>query len=192
MRSLVKLFRSSRGTATIEFALLVPILMLLTGGIVEFGRIYMVYDQTDRLANQYANAWADCVDGATQNCATTTSSGSAGELGELSGANTVGNIFPMLQSANLTLQMFEVTLNSTASPTVLYPSGGSLGTAQTNAITAAGFNAAKYNGQYAVIVTATYQHSLMYFSSVMTPFLNPTGSSLLKPSYTVAQLKQQK
>ncbi len=179
MKPLLKRFTSSGGNAAIEFALLAPILLILAAGITEFGRIFTVYNQVNRLATQYAIAWADCVDTPVGACGT--------ELTNLSAANTIANIFPLLQSANLTLQMFQIDMVSStdgtsANPTVIYayPAGATMTTAQYNLATAR-FSA----GQTGVIVTASYQHSLTYFPTLMTPYLG----GYLNPTYTVAQLR---
>jgi Flp pilus assembly protein TadG len=176
MRKLAKRWlRSRRATAGIEFALIAPVLILFTGGIVEFGRIALVYETVNRLATQYAIAWADCSDTPQGTCST--------EISNYTAANAIANIAPQLQnpSVNLSLQMFQVQMSGTT-PTVVYayPSGASLSTSQT-ALAQATFT----NGQSGVIVTAQYTHSLIYFQSLMTQFL----STKLTPTYTVAQLK---
>lgn len=135
----------------------------------------MGYDQVNRLATQYAIAWADCADSPTGTCKT--------EMNDLAAPVAIANIFPLLQNSSITLQMFEITMNG-ATPSVVYahPSGASLTAAQTTAA-----QASFTNGQYGVIVTASYSYSLVYFESVMTPFLG----NALTSSYTVTQLKQQ-
>lgn len=54
------LFRANAGTAAIEFAFIVPIMLMLFAGVVEIGRAFQVYNAVDRLATQYAITWSDC------------------------------------------------------------------------------------------------------------------------------------
>ena len=49
---------SERGTALVEFALVLPILMALTIGILDFGRALNYYNQLSQLAGQGARAAA--------------------------------------------------------------------------------------------------------------------------------------
>jgi|GEM_PF-1378607 len=175
---------SKRATAAIEFALTAPILLLLTGGVIEFGRIFQVYEAVNKLAAQYAIAYADCSDTPAGTCGT--------ELNYYTNVNAIANIVPQLQSP--TVQMFQVSM-TTSSPysvSVTYPSGGSLTAAQTaavqTALTPAAQAALSNNAQstiYGVLVTVSYTHSLIYFHNLMTPYLG----GFLSPAYTVVQLK---
>lgn len=174
MRPLVRRFaRSDRGVAAIEFCLVAPLLLLLMGGIVEFGSALQANNQANRLATQYAIAYADCSDFPVGTCRT--------ELASYASNFAVSNIAPALQQPNFTLQMFQVTMNG-AAPSVTYasPSGAALTAAQ---ITAA--RGAIASGQSGVVVSVTYTHRVQLLSAIVTPFL---GSSLSFP-YTVAQLK---
>lgn len=169
--------RSSSGTAAIEFAMIVPMMLLLMAGIAEFGSIFKVYNQTNRLASQYAIAWSDCAesktDGKAEKCAT--------ELALYTTPSAIANVAPQLQVSNVTLQMFQVLLVGNI-PTVMtsYPTATPLSPAQTSAA-----QASFTDGQIGVIVHARYDHSLRFFPSVVSQFL----ASKLNPSYTVAQLK---
>ena len=174
MRAWIGRFASStRATAAVEFAILVPVLLLFAGGITEFGRYFAVTDAANRLATQYAEAWADCSDVPAGSCTT--------ELGTFSSANVIANVAPQLTASRTTLTMFQVSMTGTT-PTVVssYPSGGSLTAAQTTAA-----RNSFSSGQTGVIVTVGYTHSLAYFSTLMSPYLG----SLLNISYTVTQLK---
>lgn len=171
--ALDRLLRSRRGSAAIEFALVVPVLLALAAGIVEIGLIFKIYNGANRLATQYAIAWSDCTDTPPGTCLT--------ELSSYSSSNTVSNLVPQLVPANVTLQMFQVLMSGTTPVvTYSYPGSASLNSAQTAAA-----QAAFSSGQKGVVVTASYQHSLNFFSTFMTPFLG----SRLNPSYTVTQLK---
>jgi Flp pilus assembly protein TadG len=52
------LVRNESGTALVEFALILPILMALTIGILDFGRALNYYNQLSQLAGQGARAAA--------------------------------------------------------------------------------------------------------------------------------------
>jgi Flp pilus assembly protein TadG len=167
-------FRDARSAAAAsEFALILPIIVLMFAAIVEFGAIFQVYAATNRIATQYAIAWADCSDSPAGTCQT--------ELNTYTASYTIANIAPQLTASSLTLTMFEVQMSGTT-PTVVYsyPSGATLTAAQTAAAQAA-FSAS----QTGVIVTASYVHTLQFFSVFMTPFLGGN----LNPTYTVVQLK---
>jgi len=51
-----RLFRSERGTALVEFALIAPLLFLFLFGIIEFGRALNYYNDLTQLAGQGARA----------------------------------------------------------------------------------------------------------------------------------------
>jgi Flp pilus assembly protein TadG len=173
LRRLMAPFSDRRGFAAVEFALLAPVIIVIIAGITEFGRIYVVYNTVNRIATQYAISWADCSDSPVGTCST--------EMSLYTPSYALGNVAPQIKASGLTLQMFQVTMGAT-SPTVVYayPTGGSLSTAQTNLI-----KATFTNGQSAVLVTATYAHTLAFFPKSMTALLG----SLLAPSYTALQLK---
>jgi Flp pilus assembly protein TadG len=168
-----KFSASKRAAAAVEFALIVPVVVFLFGAIVEYGRIFRVYAATNRLATQFAIAWADCSDSPAGTCKT--------ELNAYSASYTIANIAPQLTPASLTLTMFQIQMSGTT-PTIVYsyPAAATLTAAQT---TLAQANFA--SGQTGVIVYASYAHSLDFFNTLLTPLLG----SYLTPSYTVAQLK---
>ncbi len=174
MTSLFRHFwRSKSAAAAVEFAFIVPVMILLAAGITEYGVYFSVADAANRLATQYATAWSDCSDEPAGTCAT--------ELSTFASGNTIGNFAPQLTANQTTLSMFQVSMSGGV-PTVVYsyPASASLTAAQT-AVATSTF----VNGQSGVIVTVSYQHSLVFFPNSMTQFLGP----LLNISYTVAQLK---
>ena len=174
MCALLKRFLKSRpGTAAIEFAIIAPLMLVLIAGVLEVGRAYQVYNATNRLATQYAIAWADCSDIPAGTCNT--------ELGYFNTTSSIANIAPQLTASQLSLTMFQVTMVGT-NPSVVYasPSGATLSSAQTSAA-----QAILTSGQSGVIVTSTYTHTLQYFQSLMTTAL----SSYLTASFTAVQLK---
>jgi Flp pilus assembly protein TadG len=166
--------RSGEGTAAVEFAFILPVLLLLFAGVVEIGRLFQVYDATNRLATQYAIVFADCSNVPAGACST--------ELAALGSTSAIANIVPQLQTSLLSLNIFQVSMSGTT-PTVVYsfPAGATLTAGQT--LAAQGVLA---NGQSGVVVTATYSHSLQFFQTLMSPYLG----SVLSPSYTAVQLKE--
>jgi Flp pilus assembly protein TadG len=181
MRAILRgLFAHRRGIAAVEFAVLAPVMLLLAGGIVDGGLLLRVYTSVNALSMQYVESYADCDKLGT--CAT--------EPATYAATNTLANVAPGLTASNLTLSMFEVTITgSTVSVINAYATNTgspSLSAAQTSALLAlVPAGAASTNTYYAVVVTATYQYSLQFFSSLMAPIL---GSSFAV-SYTQAQLQ---
>jgi Flp pilus assembly protein TadG len=173
MGRFLNFLKAKGGTAGIEFAFVAPVMLLMAAGITEVGRYYSVYDATNRLADQYASAWADCTDVPAGTCAT--------ELATFTSASTIANIVPALVPAQTSISMFQILMVGTT-PTVVssYPTGASLSGSQITAATAA-FT----SGQSGVIVTVSYNHTLAYFPASMNPILG----SALNFSYTVVQLK---
>ena len=168
-----RFIRSSSGTAAIEFAFIVPIMLFMMAGIVEGGRIFQVYNATNRLATQYAIVFADCSDQPVGTCGT--------EISTVGSANASANIAPQLQSSLLTMTVFQVSMSGTTPKIVYaYPSSSTLTAAQIAA--AQGTLTDKQSG---VIVTATYNHSLQFFQVLMNPYF----ASALTASYTAVQLK---
>lgn len=172
-RGLRKLWASRNATAAVEFALVLPIIVFMFGATIEFGRIFQVYAATNRLASQFAIAWADCSDYPAGACQT--------ELTAYSASYSIANIAPQLDPTKLTLTMFEVTMSGTT-PTIVYSYPASA------TLTAAEKSAAQANfgtSGTGVIVYVSYAHTLDFFNNLMTPVLG----SYLTPSYTIAQLK---
>jgi Flp pilus assembly protein TadG len=170
---LLKFWRSGIATAAVEFAFIVPVMLLMVAGITEYGRYYVVSDAANRLATQYASAWADCSDVPTGTCAL--------ELNTFGSSNVIQNIVPPLAASKTTLSMFQVIMVGTT-PTVVssYPAASTLSSAQSTAA-----SAILTSGESGVVVTVTYAHSLDYFPGIMSAFLG----SALNISNTVVQLK---
>lgn len=172
-----KLGRCRQGASAVEFALIAPVLLLLTAGIVELGAALSVYRATNLLATQYAIAWADCKDDPAGTCST--------ELATYTSASSVTNVAPKLKSSQLTLRMFQVSMASTGSPpavtkTYSYPSSATLTATETSAAQSA-FPA----GQSGVIVSVSYTHQPMFFSQMSGTWL----ASTMTAAYLVTQLK---
>jgi hypothetical protein len=146
---------------------------MMIAGVVELGRLFVVYDGANRLATQYAIVYADCSDMPSGTCNT--------ELTALGSTNAISNIEPQLQSSLLSVSIFQVSMSG-STPTVVYAfaCGATLTSGQ---VTAA--QGVLTDGQSGVIVTATYNHTLQFFQTLMTPYL----ASLLTASYTAVQLK---
>ena len=177
--------RRPHGGAVVEFALVLPVMALLLAGSVEFAHLFVIYDATNRLATQYALAWANCSENAVDVngvCST--------ELPNYTAAATIGNVVPQLTLANLTLTMAEFTVSSGGTATAIYSGGypgvdaAQLADATTRAGTAFTLFPGPSAVQYVVVVEAKYTSSLL-FTTLMSPFLG----NALTPSYTTIQLK---
>jgi Flp pilus assembly protein TadG len=170
---LSRFIHSSSATAAIEFAFIVPIMVTMMAGVVECGRLFQVYNATNRIATQLAIVYADCTDTPVGTCGT--------EANSYMTSQFVANIVPQLTVSALSLQVFQVSMTGTT-PTVVYaaPTGSTLSASQISAA-----QGALASGQSGVVVTATYTHTLQFFQTLMNAYL----SSALTPSYTVVQLK---
>jgi Flp pilus assembly protein TadG len=175
-------WRHTRSVAAVEFAIILPVMMLMVAGIVEFGAILQVYKATNRLATQYALSWADCYDGGTVTCQM--------ELATYTNATTIANLAPQLTINNLSLTLAEVTVKDGA-PTIVtsggYPSAnaGQLATATSVAASAFTATAKPSESQTIVVVVAQYNHTLDFLPAFVSPFL----ANALTANYTVSQLK---
>ena len=168
--------RTTRATAAMEFAIVLPVMLLFMSGIVEFGRYLQVYDGVNRLASRYALSWADCSDNPAGACQT--------ELASYTSSFAMTNMAPQLRNP-ITLRMIEVSISG-STPTVIYasPTGATL-TAAELATALSAIN----NGQTGVVVTVTYVHSLLFFAPLMTKYLGNYVGPTHPISYTIAQLK---
>jgi Flp pilus assembly protein TadG len=174
MLGLIRKFLSARaGTAAIEFAIIVPVMIAMTGGAVELGRAFQVYNAANRLATQYAFTWSDCTDSPAGTCLT--------ELSAFTASSSLANIVPQLVTSNIGLRMFQVTVaGSNVNVVYAYPSGQTLTAAEQTAATTT-----LTNGQTGVVVSVNYVHSLIAFATLMSPII---GSSYTM-TFTVVQVK---
>jgi Flp pilus assembly protein TadG len=174
MNGLIDRFWSARtGTAAVEFAIVLPVMIALAGGSFELGRAFQAYDATNRLATQYAFVWADCSDSPVGTCLT--------ELSTYTPSASLANIAPQLITSNISLRMFQVTAaQSSVNVVYAYPGGQSM-TAAEQAAALAVLN----NGQSGVVVSISYVHSLLAFTTLMSPII---GSSYTM-AFTVVQVK---
>jgi Flp pilus assembly protein TadG len=116
--------RSTTASAAVEFAFIFPIMLSMFAGVVEVGKLFQVYDATNRLASQYAIVYADCLQAGT--CSS--------EPALLGTTAAIANIVPQLQTSQLSLSIFQVSMSGTT-PVVVYsfPSGATLTASQTAA-----------------------------------------------------------
>jgi Flp pilus assembly protein TadG len=168
-----RFLRGRAGTAAVEFAIVVPVMIGMTGGGFELGRAFQTYNAANRIATQYAFVWADCSDSPVGTCLT--------ELGTYTPSAALANIVPQLTTANISLRMFQVTVaGSNVNVVYAYPTGQTPTAAEQAAATSA-----LTNGQTGVIVSVSYVYSLQVFGALMSPFI---GSSYTM-AFTVVQLK---
>jgi Flp pilus assembly protein TadG len=174
MKDLLARFRSSRlGTAAIEFAIVAPVMITMTGGAFELGRAFQAYNAANRLATQYAFTWADCSDSPVGTCLT--------EMSSYTSTNALANVAPQLITNNISLRMFQVTVaQSNVNVVYAYPSGATLTSAEQTAATSA-----LTNGQTGVVVSISYVHNLVVFTTLMSPLI---GSNYTM-AFTVVQVK---
>jgi hypothetical protein len=172
--------RATRASAAIEFALVLPPMLLFMGGIVEIGRAYQVYSAVNQLATRYAIVWADCSDyvqGSSETCTT--------ELAHYTSTTAMQNIVPQLTNS-ISLRMMPVSMSGSTATVLSNPSPtGATLTAAELAIAQQSIR----SGDVGVVVTVSYNHSLVYFQTLMAPiFKNIMNSSGQIPfSFTVAQ-----
>jgi hypothetical protein len=148
-------------------------MLVMIAGVVELGRLFQVYNATDRLATQYAIVFADCSDQPIGTCSTETT--------QLGASATVANFVPQLQTSLISLSIFQVSMTGTT-PSIVYsyPASSTLSSSQVAAA-----QSVLTSGQSGVVVTATYNHTLQFFQNLMSPYL----ASVLTASYTAVQLK---
>lgn len=183
IRCISRFLRNRRGVAAVEFAILAPVMALMMGGVVEVGGVIRAYSDVHRLTMQYAVSFADCPD----TSATSGGTGSCGdEISKYTSSSTISNFMPQINPTKLSLSLIQVQFSG-STPTVTYPVGASLTTAQTAALTALYASVpSSYTGTTnAIVVTSSYQYSLIAFGKIMAPII---GSSF-NISYVVAQLK---
>jgi len=144
-------------------------MLTMFAGVVEIGKLFQVYDATNRLASQYAIVYADCLQAGT--CSS--------EPALLGTTAAIANIVPQLHTSQLSLSIFQVSMSGTT-PAVVYsfPASATLTASQI----AAAQNILS-NGLTGVVVTANYTHSLQFFPTQMSTYLN----SVLSLSYTAVQ-----
>ena len=161
------------GTAAVEFALIVPIMLAMVAGAIELGRAFQAYNAANRLATQYAFTWSDCSDSPVGTCNT--------ELSSFTSSSSLANIAPQLITNNISLRMFQVTVaGSNVNVIYAYPSGQTLTAAEQTAATST-----LTNGQSGVVVSISYVHNLIAFANLMSSVIGPSYTM----SFTVVQVK---
>lgn len=167
------MIRDRSGAVAVEFALILPAMLLLAGAIFGIGSVLRAYAATNRLTMEYAISYANCSDTASGVCQT--------ELNQYGTAAALGNVAPRLTASNITLSMAQVIMNgSTLSVEYAYPSSLLLSAAQQSAL-----QAILSSGETGVVVSVTYQYQVPLFAAILAPII---GSSFTI-SDTVAQLK---
>lgn len=171
--SISKFLLTRAGTAAVEFALIVPIMLAMVAGAIELGRAFQAYNAANRLATQYAFTWSDCSDSPVGTCNT--------ELSSFTSSSSLANIAPQLITNNISLRMFQVTVaGSNVNVIYAYPSGQTLTAAEQTAATST-----LTNGQSGVVVSISYVHNLIAFANLMSSVIGPSYTM----SFTVVQVK---
>lgn len=171
---LLRRFRhDDNAIAAIEFAIIVPVVVALFATTLEFGLYYRSLDAVNKLASQYAIAFADCFDDA--DCTT--------ERSAIISSTLATNLTQGLVPASLTIRMFKVNVSSTGTITVKVPSGGTLDTNEQAAVTTKIYKSGV--AREGVVVTVSYTHSAQFFASTANTFLAPYFNIKAR----VAQLK---
>lgn len=176
--------RDRRATSAIEFSFILPIMLTLIAGVVEFGRWFQAYDGTNRLAARYAAVYADCNDNPSN--ATPSPQACKSELASYWPATAITNVAPQLSNGPVTVRMFQVQYSSTGTATIVYsyPANATLSAAEASAGAATIYNAGL--PEMGVIVTVQYSYAAMFFPALFQQ-LAPNANLAL--TYTVAQRK---
>ena len=168
-----RLLGSDRGSAAVEFSIIAPVLILLMAGAFEIGRALQSVQTVNKLASQFAIAWADCTDEPVTAC--------QAEMVQYTNSATIANLAPQLSNP-VTLQMYQITSTSGA-PTVQYTYP--VGTVPTAAQISAAQQVLTSPGQSGVIVTVSYTYQMAIFTGLLSKVIPST----IPMSYTVVQMK---
>jgi Flp pilus assembly protein TadG len=179
MRSPTRSFAANRrAVAAVEFALIVPLMIVMVAGLVEFGRFYQVYTVANRLGTQYAVAWANCSESSTD-----TNGVCANEIADYTKAAAISNVAPQLTPSALTLTMAEFTVTQAGVASMIYVGGNTAGASNTTgdatqlsnaklkAATAFNVFAGPAAVQYVVVTEVKYVHTLDFFPTLMSAIL---------------------
>lgn len=158
-----------RGVAAVEFAFVLPLLLVLLAGALELRAAWQAARSVNTLAAQAALVIADCK--------TTNPSGCAGEAQQIS--NAVGWLAPQLERSRLTIDAAELTRTGGAAKLV----SGSQDLA--NALGPAAL-ARFREGQTGIAIRVTYSHLPTAFAS----FLGSAFTEKLTFQATAFALKQ--
>ena len=174
-----RFLKDLRASAAVEFSFVLPIMLTLIAGTVEFGRWFQAYNDVNRLATRYASVYADCNDNSSLNACRT-------ELALYWPTAAIGNIAPQLNNTNVTVRMFEVQYSSTGTASVIYayPANATMTATETSAGTTSIYNSGAQ--ETGVVVTVQYPYVALFFPSL---FQRMAPNANLNLSYTVAQRK---
>jgi Flp pilus assembly protein TadG len=165
--------RDQGGAVAVEFAVIAPMVIVILAGLYELGHAFQTLTAVNGLAAQYAISWADCQDNPTGTCQT--------EMGLYTTTSAIGNLAPQLTAANVSVQMFQVTMSGTTpNVTYKYPTAATLTASQTTAA-----QQSLSSGQTGVVVTVAYTYNVSIFPGVLSGLVPST----IPMSYTVVQLK---
>ena len=166
-RLLRRFRRQQRASVAIEFAFLVPILILLMGGTYELAGGIEANSQLNTMVGQVALSWGDCSDSPAGTCRT--------EMNQYISA--LSNIAPALDSTKLTLSLWQVSV-SFGTVNMVY--GTTALTANARAIALAQIP----DGQSGVVIIGNYTFNARAFTLVTQPFI---GSGIVLSQTAVAR-----
>lgn len=98
--------QNERGSAAVEFALVLPVLLLLVMGIIEFGHAYNAQLTVTQAAREGVRVMAISNDPATARAAT---------------KNAATSLYPALSDANVAISPAACTPGAKATVTITYP-----------------------------------------------------------------------
>ena len=173
-----------RATSALEFSFVLPVMLTLIAGMVEFGRWFQAYDGVNRLAARYAAVYSDCND--NPNNLQTSPQACNTELTQYWPPAAIANIAPQLSNGTASIRMFEVQYSSAGVATIIYsyPPNATFTTAETAAATTTIYTAGTQ--QTGVVVTVQYTYAAVFFPRL---FQSLSPNATLNLTYTVAQRK---
>lgn len=153
-RRMVAFLRARQGAMAVEFAFVVPLLVLIMGGTYELAGGIDANSQLSTMVAQVALAWGDCVDQPAGTCAI--------EMSRYIAARA--NIAPSLNANQLSLNLWQVSVTGTS----VY---AAYGTAPLTAAAIAAARAQILDGQNGVVVIGSYSYRARAFDVVTQPFI---------------------
>lgn len=148
--------RDNNASIAVEFAFLMPVLILLLGGSFELSGAIQANAHLTTMVGQVALSWGDCVDNPTGTCQT--------EMSQYVSSNTKSEIARSLDPGQFSLNLWQVSVSGTTVSTTYGTTG------LTPAATAAAL-AQIPGGNSGVVVIGSYFYRPRVFTVVTQPFI---------------------